>query len=116
MAAQGMRIQNQKVATRTDLPTVTDRNENPKTRSISRAIAIALNETGANTEIVLLDHRGQEVERIPYQSNQLWSCDLDGDGGEELILLGQTHRFKHFRRRDGVHTKSYLDLVTTAPS
>ena len=50
-----------------------------------RCVAVTINETGNQWELVLLDHAGQVVERIPYGTNQLWSHDLDGDGGEELL-------------------------------
>jgi hypothetical protein len=51
-----------------------------------RCVAVTnTNETGNQWELVLLDHAGQVVERVPYNSNQLWSHDLDGDGGEELL-------------------------------
>ncbi len=53
-----------------------------------RCIAVAFNETGSQWNLVLLDHTGQELEKIPCQSSQLWSHDLDGDGGEELLWSG----------------------------
>jgi hypothetical protein len=39
---------------------------------------------------VLLDHAGKELEKIPYGTNQVWSHDLDGDGGEELLRFEGT--------------------------
>ncbi|TXT23004.1 MAG: hypothetical protein FD138_3341, partial [Planctomycetota bacterium] len=50
-----------------------------------RCVAVTINETGNQWELVLLDHEGKVVERVPYGTNQLWSHDLDGDGGEELL-------------------------------
>lgn len=52
-----------------------------------RCVAITLNETGSQWELVLLDHGGQVTERVPA-SIQLWSHDLDGDGFEELLRPG----------------------------
>lgn len=51
----------------------------------SRFVAVTNNETGNQWELVLLDAKGQVAERVPYESNQIWSHDLDGDGGEELL-------------------------------
>lgn len=48
-------------------------------------MAVAFNETGSQWNIVLLDHAGKEIDKAPSGSNQLWSHDLDGDGGEELL-------------------------------
>lgn len=50
-----------------------------------RCVAVTINETGNQWELVLLDHAGQVVERNPDGTNQLWSYDLDGDSGEELL-------------------------------
>jgi len=54
-----------------------------------RCVAITLNETGSQWELVLLDHGGQVTERAPA-SIQLWSHDLDGDGFEELLRPGNS--------------------------
>lgn len=53
-----------------------------------RCVAVTVNETGNQWELVLLDHAGQVVERQPSGSIQIWSHDLDGDGLEELLRPG----------------------------
>ncbi|MBC7818913.1 MAG: VCBS repeat-containing protein, partial [Planctomycetaceae bacterium] len=54
-------------------------------RGLQKYVAVVFNETGSQWNLVLLDHTGKELEKVPCQSNQFWSQDLDGDGGEELL-------------------------------
>ncbi|MBI5761622.1 MAG: VCBS repeat-containing protein [Planctomycetales bacterium] len=63
----------------------TGKSAHPTGDGVQRGVAVTINETGNQWELVLLEHAGQVVERGTYQSNQLWSRDLDGDGGEELL-------------------------------
>lgn len=40
--------------------------------------------------MAFLDHAGKLIERVPNRAYQLWSHDLDGDGGEELTRVGDS--------------------------
>ena len=72
---------------RPDLPSTSkDEKGTGKSAHPTRLVAVTIYETGANAELVLLDHTGKVAERMPTQGNwPIWSYDLDGDGAEELL-------------------------------
>lgn len=75
------------VASRLGLRPDPDRTVGTESQPTKRCVAVTFNETGSQWNLVLLDHTGKELEKVPYQTNQLWSQDLDGDGDEELVRL-----------------------------
>ncbi len=86
-AAPGITVVASRLGLRPDPDRVapSDRAVGTESQPTQRCVAVAFNETGSQWELVVLDHTGKVIERGPYPTNQLWSHDLDGDGGEELL-------------------------------